>query len=395
MVNRKLTRAIVVLSFLAFFTISFLSNTVTPAGASTSDLSIPYEGLVLRWFYAEELYYRGTLQDEANATIIYVYREKISPTVFAREQISPERVPDTVDITTREVLSGPSKGTYTGHWIRTDCSIGDSVIIENVAYAVKAKNVTVNLPSVTPERWGARISCFELEYSGKAANFTFTDLIYYDMRAGIMVLGVTEAVYTPDPDFTVQVLLILEETQTDNDEDGLTDLEELFVTLTDPLKADTDGDGLSDKKEANIQTDPLDSDSDGDGLKDGEEVNIHGTNPLNADTDNDGLYDGFEVQIGASPLKTDSDSDFWNDSVDVMANNMFIPNAPIILFSVIPVVGIVWWWKKRRTKIEMQPAAPAPPHPPPMPPAKKYCIGCGAEIVAEAIYCPKCGQKQG
>ena len=42
-------------------------------------------------------------------------------------------------------------------------------------------------------------------------------------------------------------------------------------------------------------TDPNDSDSDDDGLSDGDEVNIHSTDPNDADSDDDGLSDGEEV----------------------------------------------------------------------------------------------------
>ncbi len=76
----------------------------------------------------------------------------------------------------------------------------------------------------------------------------------------------------------------------DDDNDGLTDFNELFFILTDPLNPDTDGDGLSD----------------------GDEVFVHLTNPLVADTDGDsfglgdpfGLFfrDGVEVFLGTNPV---------------------------------------------------------------------------------------------
>ncbi|HEU4751343.1 MAG TPA: hypothetical protein VFT54_09810 [Acidimicrobiia bacterium] len=110
---------------------------------------------------------------------------------------------------------------------------------------------------------------------------------------------------------------------TDSDDDGLTDGEEL-VLGTDPFDSDTDDDGLSDGDEVNVHgTDPLDPDTDDDGLSDGDEVNVHGTDPLDADTDDDGLVDGLEVDLGLDPLDPDSDDDGIPDGQDTE----FIENA--------------------------------------------------------------------
>jgi hypothetical protein len=65
------------------------------------------------------------------------------------------------------------------------------------------------------------------------------------------------------------------------------------LNLADPLDSDSDDDGLSDGDEVLIHlTNPFESDSDGDGLSDGEEVSVIGTNPLDPDTDADGFCDG-------------------------------------------------------------------------------------------------------
>jgi len=74
----------------------------------------------------------------------------------------------------------------------------------------------------------------------------------------------------------------------DNDNDGLTDAQEL-VLGTDPLLADTDGDGLTDSTEVSagdplaydigVDTDPNDDDTDDDWIKDGVEVS-RGTDPV-------------------------------------------------------------------------------------------------------------------
>jgi hypothetical protein len=90
---------------------------------------------------------------------------------------------------------------------------------------------------------------------------------------------------------------------TDDDGDGLLDVAEEIIHGTNPKLADSDGDGLTDPDELLVHlTDPIDSDSDDDGLSDGAEVNIHGTLPKVADTDEDGFLDGYEVLTGKSPL---------------------------------------------------------------------------------------------
>ena len=57
----------------------------------------------------------------------------------------------------------------------------------------------------------------------------------------------------------------------DTDGDGLSDMEERFMTGTDPHQRDTDGDGLPDGLEMLYRMNPLDPDMDRDGLTDGEE----------------------------------------------------------------------------------------------------------------------------
>jgi Bacterial TSP3 repeat len=81
---------------------------------------------------------------------------------------------------------------------------------------------------------------------------------------------------------------------------------------------DDDGDGLNNSIERLLGTLPYDSDSDDDGLDDGEEVIDYGTNPTDIDTDGDGLTDGQEVQGGTNPLAVDSDNDGLQDGYELL-----------------------------------------------------------------------------
>lgn len=77
---------------------------------------------------------------------------------------------------------------------------------------------------------------------------------------------------------------------------------------------DNDGDGLSDWKETQLYfTNPIMRDSDGDGLDDLAEVEVYGTDPNRLDSDNGGMRDGDEVQRGANPL--DAGDDFLPEQI--------------------------------------------------------------------------------
>lgn len=102
---------------------------------------------------------------------------------------------------------------------------------------------------------------------------------------------------------TATVLALTAEAAGDNDDDGLSNAQEL-AGGTNPDNPDTDNDGLNDGQEVNqFGTNPRQQDSDGDTLSDGAEVNEHGTSPTNPDTDGDGTPDGVEVNSGTDPLQ--------------------------------------------------------------------------------------------
>ena len=103
----------------------------------------------------------------------------------------------------------------------------------------------------------------------------------------------------------------------DNDNDGLSEEEELTLG-TDPFNADTDGDEVNDSEDA-FPLDPTewqdfdkdglgdnaDEDDDNDGLSDEDEVLVYNTDPFNADTDGDLIPDKTEVNFPRKLIKPD------------------------------------------------------------------------------------------
>ncbi|MDW7773718.1 MAG: hypothetical protein SCH71_12595 [Desulfobulbaceae bacterium] len=104
----------------------------------------------------------------------------------------------------------------------------------------------------------------------------------------------------------------------DNDNDGLSNSDELNIYGTDPNNPDTDGDQILDGDEVNIYgLNPRNRDSDIDGLDDWQEIFVYFSDPLNSDTDSDSLKDGHEVSIGTDPNLSDTDRDGLEDSEEV------------------------------------------------------------------------------
>ena len=107
----------------------------------------------------------------------------------------------------------------------------------------------------------------------------------------------------------------------DTDEDGIPDFMEMQLFLTDPFKKDSDKngtddgyedadeDGLTNLQEIAISLNPVLKDTDGDGLTDGDELNKYSTNPFDPDSDRDGATDKWELDNGYDPKVAETSFD--------------------------------------------------------------------------------------
>lgn len=117
--------------------------------------------------------------------------------------------------------------------------------------------------------------------------------------------GIANNTATPTATFAPTVTVTLDAATTDNDNDGLSNEQEINTTQTDPNNPDSDGDGLLDGEEVQrYATNPNHRDTDGDALNDFDEINIHNTDPRNPDSDGDGIPDAVEIGQGTDPRGT-------------------------------------------------------------------------------------------
>ncbi|TMN86100.1 hypothetical protein CWB72_20265, partial [Pseudoalteromonas phenolica] len=102
----------------------------------------------------------------------------------------------------------------------------------------------------------------------------------------------------------------------DADQDGMDDNWELLYGLNpadaNDAELDLDLDTLSNLQEYQLGSFPNNTDSDNDGLQDGDEVNQYNTSPANADSDSDRMPDGWEVQYQLDPTSS-ADANLDND----------------------------------------------------------------------------------
>ena len=134
------------------------------------------------------------------------------------------------------------------------------------------------------------------------------------------------------------------QTDSDTDDDRVTDDKESHLYFTNPFLRDTDADGLDDRAEIVFQTDPLNPDTDGDGMPDGWELffDLDPLNPLEAtqDKDNDGLTNLQEYLDGSNPHVKDSDNDGYDDLYEAThpPRDPVVHEEPLV-FAVFPPVA--------------------------------------------------------
>lgn len=140
----------------------------------------------------------------------------------------------------------------------------------------------------------------------------------WELMYGLNPESAVDKLQDPDGDGLVNHLEFKNNTNpmdSDTDEDGLFDGDEVLVYFSDPNNPDTDGDGLSDGDEVDSGSSPVSVDHDGDGLTDVQELAL-GTDPNETDSDGDGMADGWEFDHQLNPLEDDSLLDSDNDGYE-------------------------------------------------------------------------------
>lgn len=214
------------------------------AAVSIRDLSIPYDGVTLKWVYDYKVFMGTpeTVVDQTSETWLATYKKK-SETTFEVKVIFPDETwTQEVDAVTRRIISisDSREGNFTSHWISTDVLVGDRIGLWDKTATVISTNEEVYLPSI---RGGIIVRSFRLESMMTIDDEEQIITDFFDMNTGIRVNTVSDYVklfagYAG----RVHIEILLTETNIDNDKDGLTDYDELFATLTNPIKSDSDGD---------------------------------------------------------------------------------------------------------------------------------------------------------
>ncbi len=122
------------------------------------------------------------------------------------------------------------------------------------------------------------------------------------------------------------------------------------VTNSTDAKIDLDNDNLTNFEEYLNNTHPRNSDTDNDGLLDGDEIKIYYTNAANPDTDGDTYNDGAEIENGTNPLDNedypieedkDKEKDFEKSNREFMNSILFYSIVTIIIIVFLLIFAII------------------------------------------------------
>jgi len=224
-----------------------LSNQVGFSNSvSIPDLSIPYDGMTLKWLYQFKAVVPAVSEERVDEeTWLAVYtRGSVENFFEVREVFPDEEYNFEVDGSTGVITTGKNKGKFVSHWIPTDVSVGKSFDFAgfDTNATVISKNAEVYLPKISG---GVTINAFELQsyMIFEEENDTHVVKDFFDKNTGVRVKTRTEYDTVLAGYFAkIYIEITLTESGVDNDDDGLTDYEELFATLTNPIKSDSDGD---------------------------------------------------------------------------------------------------------------------------------------------------------
>lgn len=144
----------------------------------------------------------------------------------------------------------------------------------------------------------------------------------------------------------VELVMNMNPQSTDNDEDKISDYDELLVYATNPNARDSDGDGITDYEEIFMYlTNPNSIDSDKDGITDYEEILTYHTDPNKKDTDGDTFSDYEEIMQKTNPRKS------YSNPITKKYITIFIPTFSGIL--VLAAFSTRYYSNSKKNKIKV------------------------------------------
>jgi hypothetical protein len=136
----------------------------------------------------------------------------------------------------------------------------------------------------------------------------------------------------------------------DGDGDGILSPSDNCLDIANTGQTNTDGDP---------QGNACDLDDDNDGLSDDDEIGIYGTNPLLEDTDGDGVNDGLEIEAGTDPLLDTSFPILYTGD----ANNDGTVNAADLILAMRILLGEATATPLQLSRIDVAPLVTGTPAP--------------------------------